>query len=131
MVIALVLTGVFAVLVCILVVGLTAGPSKVESDCNRSTPKRVLFTGSKTARINYEDADGVKTESRDIIIREIYARGQSLNRQYIDAFCTLRNEKRCFRLDRVISILDLETGELFDSPKQFVRTIELDQRNHI
>ena len=60
--------------------------------------------------LEYEDSKGQITE-RKIIFRSLDT-NQS-NEPYIKAVCTLRNKIRTFRVDRIQSLVDLDTGEAF------------------
>lgn len=57
-------------------------------------------------RIEYADADGVVT-TRDIYLNTWRSRG---NLHYLDCWCFLRDERREFRSDRILSAINLSTN---------------------
>ena len=61
--------------------------------------KRALKTG-ETITIVYRDASGFETSRTITPLTAGYSHGVMM----IEAFCHLRNEKRCFRLDRIVEI---------------------------
>lgn len=57
-------------------------------------------------RIEYADADGVVT-TRDIAVEYWHKRGSIT---VYTCWCFLRNERRTFRSDRILSVVNLETN---------------------
>ena len=66
-------------------------------------------------RIEYIDEDEKRTT------REISPLGITASGNYIQAFCHLRNEERTFNLQKILSMIDLNSGEVIDAPKNFFR----------
>lgn len=68
------------------------------------------------ALISYEDAKGQKSIRR-VTIKNIY---ENHNDEYmISAFCHERNAYRTFKLSRILELTDIETGEIFNNPKEY------------
>lgn len=66
--------------------------------------------------IEYSDTDGVPSERR-IAIRKVQRRADGDG--YVQAFCHERRAMRTFRISRIESLVDMETGEVFDDPLRF------------
>lgn len=68
--------------------------------------------------IDYENADG-EVSSRDITIRSL---AWSVNGDMlIKAYCHTRRCARCFRVDRIIEMASLATGEIYNDAADFLR----------
>lgn len=62
--------------------------------------------------VDYENSDG------ELSTRELTAIGPSLfGPEHIDAFCLTRQERRSFNLNRLVRIIDPETGEIIKDPR--------------
>lgn len=68
-------------------------------------------------RIRYRDADGSESE-RDIDVEGAQKDGRHT---MFFAFCRLRNDHRSFRSDRILSCIDLDTGEVIDNPARHIK----------
>ena len=95
------------------------------------TPNELLYPGTEkfgnilssrlrlTALMQHEDAQGAPS-TRVITIIRIHGLTSDQTGQdvltCIPGWCHLRNEWRNFRLDRVVSLADPDTGEVFPSP---------------
>lgn len=60
--------------------------------------------------MSYADASG-KASDRNIILNMVDVNQQ--DQHYIKAHCLLRNSQRTFRVDRIVSLCDVDTGEMF------------------
>ncbi|EHZ2573856.1 hypothetical protein K5N30_002721 [Vibrio parahaemolyticus] len=60
--------------------------------------------------MSYSDASG-KTSDRNIILNKVDVNQQ--DQHYIKAHCLLRNSQRTFRVDRIVALCDVDTGEAF------------------
>ncbi|PCJ88751.1 MAG: hypothetical protein COA52_12920 [Hyphomicrobiales bacterium] len=72
--------------------------------------------------LEYEDAKG-QHSTRDVECRSYKTKGGF---EYLLVHCFVREKLRLFRLDRVISVIDYDTGEVFSPPTEFfgyLRTI--------
>lgn len=71
-------------------------------------PSAYRFDGiaRRQFRIEYADVDGVVTE-RDIFVHNWKDQGSY---QLLDCWCYLRDERRSFRTDRMLSIVNLATN---------------------
>lgn len=65
--------------------------------------------------LSYSDAFGNES-SRAIRLISVGRLGTNL---YLNGFCELRKENRTFRVDRILEIYDLSTGEIIDSPANY------------
>jgi len=75
---------------------------------------------SNKLRITYCDSKGVETQ-REIKVNNVHYFNDIC---YLDAYCYLRDAPKTFRTDRILDMVNLETGE-FISPKYFLEgTIE-------
>ncbi|WP_335898885.1 hypothetical protein [Klebsiella variicola] len=70
---------------------------------------------SASIMISYEDSLGALTE------RIVDVRKYNHHNEYFWGFCHLRKENRTFRIDRVKSVVDVETGEIISGLKRFLR----------
>ena len=61
--------------------------------------------------LRYEADDGDVTERR-VTLHYAYQRG---NIYYLQCYCHERKATRCFRSDRILTLVDQETGEVLDS----------------
>ena len=61
--------------------------------------------------MTYVDAQG-DASRRMITVKRVYQQGAIV---YVDAFCHLRRMARKFRLDRVVELVDVRTGELIET----------------
>lgn len=77
----------------------------------KKQPAPLKFIGALKAerhyKIRYRAADG-KTSERSIIFKRLERKG---GYTYLSAVCLMRQSIRTFRADRVLSIIDLRTGE--------------------
>jgi hypothetical protein len=71
----------------------------------------------------YQDAKGQVSERR-ITCHLLEVAGQHT---YLRAFCHEREARRQFRLDRIVSVIDLHTGEVLADPPRFFRQFALDR----
>ncbi len=60
--------------------------------------------------MSYADASG-KASDRNIILNKVDVNQQ--DQHYIKAHCLLRNSQRTFRVDRIVALCDVDTGEAF------------------
>ncbi|EOX4428961.1 hypothetical protein ACLVXC_003107 [Vibrio alginolyticus] len=60
--------------------------------------------------MSYADASG-KASDRNIILNKVDVNQQ--DQHYIKAHCLLRNSQRTFRVDRIVALCDVDTGESF------------------
>lgn len=67
---------------------------------------RARCPGPPAYRISYLDSQGAKTE------REISPYKSGVNRHLLPAYCHLRSDRRDFAFSRVLSAVDLNTGEI-------------------
>ena len=67
----------------------------------------------KTILLKYQDSSGSVTERR---ISEI----EIEDTQTINAFCHLRNERRSFKIDRILHLVDFDSGEIINPYSYFV-----------
>ena len=78
---------------------------------------RVLMSGVHLEiGMAYLDAKGNLTD-REIEVSKIFKSED--NKRYFSGFCRLRQANRSFREDRMVHLIDLETGEIFDPPSVF------------
>lgn len=89
--------------------GLAIGSNGDEGDANESAG---IATEPALAHISYTDVSGNESE-RLVTIRRI-AEGRD-NQKMLQAFCHMRSEVRSFRVDRIESLVDVNTGEVFDN----------------
>ena len=85
------------------------------TDVTGSFAPLVKYIGLRI-RLQYESAQGNVT-TRHIIVQELQSnvtKSGEVIPAYIRAFCEERQDKRTFRLDRVIDAVDPETGEVID-----------------
>lgn len=69
-------------------------------------------------RIDYEDSGGNET-TRDIHVRFVAPHDDTL---MISAHCSMRDSVRTFRADRVLSAVDLSTGEVIEDVEEWLRS---------
>ncbi|QCO07511.1 WYL domain-containing protein [Azospirillum argentinense] len=69
-----------------------------------------------TIAIEYIDSKGAASRRR-ISIRKFSHDGKSM---HLQAYCLERRALRCFRVDRIRAVIDLD-GEVHDDPVQFFR----------
>ena len=62
--------------------------------------------------LQYSDASGELSKRR--------VRIESIDDTYLKGFCFLRNEKRTFIIDRIQSITDLNSGEIFEDARSYL-----------
>ncbi|MBL4756451.1 MAG: WYL domain-containing protein [Rhizobiales bacterium] len=62
--------------------------------------------------LEYEDARGKKS-TRDVQCYSVQRRGDY---DYLAAHCFVRDASRSFRFDRIVSITDYDTGEIYNPP---------------
>jgi len=74
----------------------------------KATPAEVRTALDGQYLMTYVDADGAYSE-REVKAKRIEQRGEHL---YLVAYCLKARRPRTFRLDRVISLVDSETGEI-------------------
>lgn len=75
-------------------------------------------------QIVYRDIRGVETVRRITCQRIDLAGGAS----YVVARCHEREARRQFRIDRMVRVADLSTGEVSDDPPGFFRSFAIDRR---
>lgn len=68
--------------------------------------------------LTYEDRHGYISE-RVVTVRRVERRSAGF---FVHGLCHLRNEPRCFAVERVQEGFDVTTGEVFDDPQQFFST---------
>lgn len=82
-------------------------PTRVQGRrLRRGNPRLPKLRVGDRSEIGYVDQHGVFTSRRVKVLR-VLKFGSSRRKQYIEAHCKLRNRKRTFRLDRIISIKPL------------------------
>lgn len=69
-----------------------------------------------TVVIRYRDSKGQESE-RQLTCRRLEHRG---GQTYLHAFCFSRQRLRCFRADRIASVIDPSTGEVFNPGSRFL-----------
>jgi uncharacterized tellurite resistance protein B-like protein len=69
-----------------------------------------------TLKLNYRDSAGNITE-RIVDVKECETTG---NQGHLIGFCRMRGAIRTFRIDRIISVIDLDTGEVIPALQQWV-----------
>ena len=82
-------------------------------------PATVLDIGPlSTVRlaIHYEDGAGERSH-RVVQVKGVQARGED---RYLYGFCELRNGFRSFRIDRIVEIVDMRTGEVPEDPQAYL-----------
>lgn len=79
-------------------------------------PVDPLFTWGSRIHIAYENAEGVRSK-REIRVYRTYRSRSGV--RYLEAFCYLRQERRTFRFDRVLSAMP--TGESEPTPPGVIR----------
>jgi hypothetical protein len=88
--------------------GLAIGSNGDEGDAREGEG---LATEPALAHISYVDATGTESD-RLVTIRRI-TDGRD-NQKMLQAFCHMRSELRSFRVDRIETLVDVNTGEVFD-----------------
>lgn len=88
-----------------------------EADTSIDQEPPVADLISELVAISYCDANGNESERR-ITIRRIWDRDGYL---YVGAYCHERKGARTFRADRMMQIVDMSSGEVFDDGEAFFR----------
>lgn len=99
--------------------GFIPGAISPDDDDIDPTPATVLDAGPlSTVRLalHYEDSRGGRSH-RVIQLKCVQTRGEA---RYLCGFCELRGKYREFRLDRVVEIIDMRTGEVAEDPGSFL-----------
>lgn len=76
-----------------------------------------VFAGRPAVRMTYADRDGVIT-SRNVFILSLEIENARVTR--FQAWCTTRNAQREFRIDRVLDMTDMQTGEHVAQPASYL-----------
>lgn len=82
-------------------------------------------------QLDYSDVDGDVT-TRDVEIKRILGGYKSNGEpfvQHLDAYCHLRKEPRSFRIDRIRSLTDLETGLVVEGGHVIRHFIDICERS--
>lgn len=79
---------------------------------------RINIASSQYA-FNYMDANG-NFSDREIIFRGVKIQN---GKAYLNGICRERNAHRTFRADRIMSLIDLDTGEMFDDADKYVQSL--------
>ena len=74
---------------------------------------------SKKIIIHYADVDESPSE-REIKVEHIYKKG---SHEYIFAYCSLRGEKRTFRVDRISECYNIDTGESINNIIEYLKEV--------
>lgn len=87
-----------------------------------STKKTPVSTGNKSVlksgdvvEIMYQDSHGDLSE-REVVFQSISTKS---GRSYLNGICKTRNAYRTFRIDRIITAIDVKSGEYIDEPESF------------
>lgn len=99
--------------------GFVPGAISLDDDDIDPTPATVLDAGPlSTVRLalHYEDSRGGRSH-RVIQLKCVQTRGEA---HYLCGFCELRGKYREFRLDRVVEIIDMRTGEVAENPDSYL-----------
>lgn len=75
----------------------------------------------KSIIISYMDMAGEKS-SREIKITKVFHNGKNPPGMY--AFCMFRNDERTFYFDRIMNVVDLSTGECFDTMYAYANYVD-------
>lgn len=67
----------------------------------------------------YVDAKDDESERR-ITVRHLSRQGREL---YVGAYCHERQAPRLFRVDRMVTLIDLQTGEVIDRPQAWIEEL--------
>lgn len=78
-----------------------------KAPASKTPPPTRKHAAQPTLRITYEDAEGQTT------VRDVTPKSRATNERFY-AWCHLRNEPREFVFSRVLSGVDLATGEVLD-----------------
>jgi hypothetical protein len=92
-----------------------------ESQWRLPDPRLMLF--------DYTDAAG-ETSNRAVEVKSLAADNGNL---YLQGYCRLRHAHRTFRVDRIATLVDSETGEVATTPLEVVRlmqTVAEDEMKH-
>ena len=77
-----------------------------------------IFSSARGVMLSYRDFQGEPSQRRVIPIELLGKVGEQdkaqFNCRYISAFCELRKAIRHFRLDRIIEVSDVESGEIWE-----------------
>lgn len=96
----------------------TAMVKDFSDDADLLPEASIIYSGlSIPLKIKYLDGNDEKT-IRKIELRAITEQGRS---RYFKAYCHLRKEMRTFRVDRIKGMIDLNTGEIFRTMKDFYK----------
>ena len=98
--------------------------AKLEIEANKNnsikSEKKILtYTGETEVNIDYSDFEGNVT-NRDISIKYIY---EENGKNYIRAFCHLRNEMRTFKITNILKIF-INGAEISEPEIYFKNKIE-------
>ncbi|CAN1564760.1 terB_like domain containing protein [Caulobacteraceae bacterium] len=88
-----------------------------DSDATELNQDLVLGPRAIDCFLEYEDANGY-VSSRSIAVSRVI---EVKNKWFLSCFCHERREPRWFRLDRVIELIDLSTGEVVADPLNWVK----------
>lgn len=90
---------------------------KAEEKTGQYIDENVLKDGlSKAYTLQYTDSDGELSE-RKILLQKVLGSERSngeLFVKYVQGYCYLRQEDRTFKIDRIQSLTDSETGEIIE-----------------
>jgi tellurite resistance protein/NAD-dependent dihydropyrimidine dehydrogenase PreA subunit len=99
--------------------GFVSGATSPDDDDIDVSPATVFDAGPlSTVRLalHYEDSKGDRSH-RVIQVKCVQVRGDTC---YLCGFCELRNRYREFRLDRIVEIVDMRTGEVAEDPHAYL-----------
>ena len=85
----------------------------------RPTPAAVIDAASLAGvrlALLYQDADGARSR-RVVQVKSIQVSGEI---RYLCGHCELRQCLRTFRIDRIVEIVDMRTGEIADDPLAYL-----------
>ena len=77
----------------------------------RRTPVKIAGVPGIHLLIDYHEVNDPDYTQREVLARRVT---ESRGWHYLDGFCLLRQQERCFRIDKMSEVVDLTTGEAFD-----------------
>jgi hypothetical protein len=99
--------------------GFVPGAAGPDDDDMEPAPATVLDAGPLgTVRLalHYEDGKGARSH-RVIQVKSVQSHGDDY---VMWGFCELRSRVQCFRIDRIVEIVDMRTGEVSENPRAYL-----------
>lgn len=96
-------------------------PGADESDSSEMLPSPAAVIDAESLNgvrlaLLYEDCTGAQSR-RVVQVKSIQSRGDT---RYIYGHCELRSASRSFRIDRIVEVVDMRTGEVSGDPEAYL-----------